>query len=100
MISFIKKLFGFKSTQTAPTVAPYKIEPKPTTTHNEKVKPAIKSETEAVPAKKNRRPRNRNRVKAGTTGSKPTQGVVKTHQTSAKVAPIKSTKPKNSEKSK
>ena len=107
MISFIKKLFGFGSTETA-TAAPYKIEPKPTATYIEPAKPVIKAETvaaSAAPAKKNRRPRNRNRVKAGGTVAKITEGktkggngAVKTHHTPAKVAPVKSTKPKHAAK--
>ena len=110
MISFIKKLFGFGSVDTAPTAAPYKIEPKPTATYIEPAKPVFKSETVAAstaPAKKNRRPRNRNKVKASGTVVKLTEGntkggngAVKTHHTPAKVAPVKSTKPKHAEKAK
>jgi hypothetical protein len=107
MISFIKKLFGIGSTETAPAV-PYKIEPTPTATKIEPAKPVIKAETvaaSAAPAKKNRRPRNRNRVKAGGTVAKITEGktkdgtgAVNTHHTPAKVAPVKSTKPKHAAK--
>jgi hypothetical protein len=111
MISFIKKLFGFGSTETASTVVPYKIEPTPTATKIEPAKPVIKAETvaaSAAPARKNRRPRNRNKVRAaGGTVAKITEGktkggngAVKTHHTPAKVAPVKSTKPKHAAKAK
>jgi hypothetical protein len=113
MISFIKKLFGFGSTETAPTAAPYKIEPTPTATYIEPAKPVIKSTvaapaaTSTAPAKKNRRPRNRNKAKVSsntvaiTEGkTKGGNGAVKTHHTPAKVAPVKSTKPKHPAKAK
>ena len=125
MISFIKKLFGFGSVKAAPTAAPYKIEPTPTpvvtnatpnsnktleATYIEPAKPVIKSGTVAAsetPAKRNRRPRNRNKVKAGgsvanlsESNTKGGNGAVKTHHTPAKVATVKSTKPKNAEKTK
>ena len=88
MISFIKKLFGFGSTETA-TAVPYKIEPKTTATTIEPATPVIKAETAAVPApaKRNRRPRNRSKAKTA-------------DSTPAKVAPVKSTKPKHAEKAK
>jgi hypothetical protein len=117
MISFIKKLFGFGSTETASTAAPYKIEPTPAATYIEPAKPVIKTETvaaSAAPAKKNRRPRNRNRVKPSDTVAKITEGKtkggngqVKTAQdtkakTQAPKAPVlvKATKPANKSKQK
>jgi hypothetical protein len=114
MISFIKKLFGFGSTDTSvPTAAPYKIEPATTTTYVEPAKPVFKPEvaaTSTAPAKKNRRPRNRNKAKAAP-AAKPaiTEGktkggnnVVKQSAANApaKVAKVKSTKPKQTAKSK
>jgi hypothetical protein len=107
MISFIKKLFGFGSKETVtPTAAPYKIEPKETATAIEPAKPVIKTETVAAPpapAKKNRRPRNRNRS-AGGAVAKITEGATKggtgavKQPAPAKVAKVKSTKPKNQSK--
>jgi hypothetical protein len=84
------------------------------------VKPVFKPEvvaTSTVPSKKNRRSRNRNKAKASsvapsqnTTAAKPAinesktnssnNGAVKTHHTPAKVAKVKSTKPKHAVKSK
>lgn len=110
MISFIKKLFGIGSTETAPTAAPYKIEPKTTTTAIDPATPVIKAETPAAstaPAKRNRRPRNRNKTKVSSNIVDITEGktkgstsAVKTHHTPAKVAPVKSTKPKHPAKAK
>lgn len=110
MFKFIKTLFGFGPKETAPVVAapaeaPYKVEP---------ATQAVASTTVAVataPAKKNRRPRNRNKAKAGGSTvaninqAKPavTEGKTKggnnvikqqSSQTPAKVAKVKSTKPK------
>jgi hypothetical protein len=118
MISFIKKLFGFGSTESAPTAAPYKIEPTPAT-YIEPVNPVIKTQVAATPstapAKKNRRPRNRNKVRASGAVAKINQAkpavtegktkggnnVVKQQSSNtakpdapAKVAKVKSTKPK------
>jgi hypothetical protein len=78
MISFIKKLFGFGSKEVTPSAAPYKIEPATTLT---------------APAKKNRRPRNRNKEKAGSAAT--TQKAP-----AAKVAKVKSTKSAPAKKSK
>jgi hypothetical protein len=121
MISFIKKLFGFGSTDTSvPTAAPYKIEPATTTTYVEPAKPVFKPEvaaTSTAPAKKNRRPRNRNKAKAAApTAAKPAvsegktkggNGAVKPAQV-AKAKPaapkapvlVKATKPANKPKQK
>jgi hypothetical protein len=123
MISFIKTLFGFGSKEVTPSAAPYKIEPA-TTTYIEPVKPVFKPEvvsTSAASSKKNRRPRNRNKAKASSVASSQktsaaksaitesktnsnssnsSNGAVKTHHTPAKVAKVKSTKPKHAVKSK
>ena len=110
MFKFIKTLFGFGPKETAPTAAPYKVEP---------ATQAVASTTVAVataPARKNRRPRNRNKARAGggtvanINQAKPavTEGktkggnnVVKQQSSNsakpdapAKVAKVKSTKPK------
>jgi hypothetical protein len=124
MISFIKKLFGIGSTESAPAAAPYKIEPSPAATYIEPAKPVIKTQVAATPstapAKKNRRPRNRNKARAGggtvaninqakpavTEGkTKGGNGAVKQQLSNtakpdapAKVAKVKSTKPKQTAK--
>lgn len=118
MISFIKKLFGIGSKDVVThTNAPYKIEPAQTTIYIEPAKPVIKTEVATVapaataPAKKNRRPRNRNKAKSSTAGgtvakvgqpkpaitegkTKGGNGAVKQQSNApAKVAKVKSTKP-------
>ena len=105
MISFIKKLFGFGSKESAPVAAPYKIEPATTTTYIEPVKTVFKPEvvaTSTVPSKKNRRPRNRNKAKASSAAPSQNTSAVKVAASSepAKVAKVKSTKPKHAAKSK
>jgi hypothetical protein len=69
------------------------------------VKPVFKPEvvaTSTAPSRKNRRPRNRNKAKVSTNTAAITEGktkggtgAVKIHHTPAKVAPVKSTKPKH-----
>ena len=93
MISFIKKLFGIGSIEPLPstTAAPYKIEPPQSTGYIEPAKPVFKSEA-GTPAKKNRRPRNRNKAKPVTPAAPPTP--VQKAAPPAKVAKVKSTQPK------
>ena len=105
MISFIKTLFGLGSKEAAPVAAPYKIEPAKTTTYIEPVKPVFKPEVVAVstaPSRKNRRPRNRNKAKASSAALSLNTSAAKVAASSepAKVAKVKSTKPKHAAKSK
>ena len=108
MFNFIKKLFGAKTPVTTAAQAPYKVEPQPETVKVEVSKPeftptpAVKAET---PAKKSRRPRNRKPKAAPAQNVTPItegktrggNGAVK-QPAPAKVAKVKSTKPKNQSK--
>ena len=107
MFEFIKRLFGAKTPVTTTAAqAPYKVEPQPETVKVEVTKPevtptpAVKADT---PAKKNRRPRNRKPKAVQNTApitegkTKGGNGAVK-QPAPAKVAKVKSTKPKNQSK--
>ena len=100
MLTFIKRLLGLEP------AAPAKIEEEvkaifiPHTVETVKVRAIVDSAPEAVkaaqapkPANKRHRPRNRNKVKAGGTVAKVTEGTVKGGNNTVKPAQVAKAKP-------